>query len=817
MASSTINNTNNTPKSKVPGSISQNDRFLEYDSKTSNLVDGASTANTTHDLVHSQQLIARMNKLRKAEHLCDVTLKVEQTLFPAHRLVLAAASDYFAAMFTGEMVERHMNVIELKGFSASVMEILLNSIYGEPVIVTNDNVQDILPAASLLQLNGTDIQRQCALFLASHLEPANCLGIYCFADLHNCSQLKQTALSFIWTHFAAVVHSEEFLTLKANEVEDLIQSDEIEVPNEEIIYNCVMAWIKHDQTFRQQYLLTLLQHVRLPFLSARFITDICDNELLIRSSHKCRDLLDEAKRYHLRPDCRKLLTGTRFTSRRDDCQSSSCSPTNDCFEKIPQPNNITAIERKSRRTVKLKWNSNELTNIEPIFYVIEAQWTLPKTDINQEDIISKWGFVKEEVSHTKAIIRNIQRDNRWYTFRVATVTRHGYSPFSITTKPFRLNSQNESQKSLSITAAPRNLFIKDFQLNSNTINVTLSWQKPDLPINGYQISWEAQNDPSLLVNTIDISSSLYPLELTISFLSMHTSYIFKIRSLFISDDDDEIQMSVPLSIKFNYEDELLSIRNFYISEPYFINGLIKTNISWNKINDYRIQQYDLHWIETQCSSDILPCCYRRDAVTIDNFFQLYDLRFNCTYLLNIKPILSKIRIKKSFQIYFNVSSCQLIQVYGTIRPPCQIDENLTSSSLSPLNLIITRNESGIQFYWQDMRLLVHDDSGIIYQLHIEQLPSHIELISVDLSPTITNYFLPYSKQQGDRYLNVTLTLFDNLIIQQQKSIIIDGYQNYNNNHINRNTPLSVISSTTKIQMNYFILFIIFISIDLIRR
>lgn len=55
------------------------------------------------------------------------------------------------------MVERHMNVIELKGFSASVMEILLNSIYGESVIVTSDNVQDILPAASLLQLNGTGL------------------------------------------------------------------------------------------------------------------------------------------------------------------------------------------------------------------------------------------------------------------------------------------------------------------------------------------------------------------------------------------------------------------------------------------------------------------------------------------------------------------------------------------------------------------------------------------------------------------------------------------------------------------------------------
>jgi hypothetical protein len=121
MASPTTNNTNNTFKSKVPGSIHQHDRFLEfvkyfiyivfsysslmfrYDLKTSNSTDGTLITNTTNDVVHSQQLIARMNKLRKAEHLCDVTLKVDQTLFPAHRLVLAAVSDYFAAMFTGEV------------------------------------------------------------------------------------------------------------------------------------------------------------------------------------------------------------------------------------------------------------------------------------------------------------------------------------------------------------------------------------------------------------------------------------------------------------------------------------------------------------------------------------------------------------------------------------------------------------------------------------------------------------------------------------------------------------------------------------------
>lgn len=103
-----------------------------------------------------------------------------------------------------------------------------------------------------------------------------------------------------------------------------------------------------------------------------------------------------------------------------------------------------------------------MNNLEPVFYVIEAQWTLSNNN-NQYELVSKWGFVKEEVSNTKAIIRNIQRDNRWYRFRITAVTRHGYSPFSITNKPFRLskrlNIQKFIYKFLSSSKSNRNIII----------------------------------------------------------------------------------------------------------------------------------------------------------------------------------------------------------------------------------------------------------------------------------------------------------------------------------------------------------------------
>ena len=49
---------------------------------------------------HAKSILTTMNNLRKGNTLCDVTLKVEDQEFPAHRIVLAACSDYFCAMFT---------------------------------------------------------------------------------------------------------------------------------------------------------------------------------------------------------------------------------------------------------------------------------------------------------------------------------------------------------------------------------------------------------------------------------------------------------------------------------------------------------------------------------------------------------------------------------------------------------------------------------------------------------------------------------------------------------------------------------------------
>lgn len=63
---------------------------------------------------HASRALGGMASLRLARSLCDVTLKADNQQFEAHRVVLAASSAYFRAMFAGEMEESRQRVVTIK-------------------------------------------------------------------------------------------------------------------------------------------------------------------------------------------------------------------------------------------------------------------------------------------------------------------------------------------------------------------------------------------------------------------------------------------------------------------------------------------------------------------------------------------------------------------------------------------------------------------------------------------------------------------------------------------------------------------------------
>ena len=70
-------------------------------------------ANHRKMVAHSEVLLFKCVQFRNEGQFIDVRLKVCEDIFPAHRIVLAANSDYFHAMFIDGMKESNQEVIEL--------------------------------------------------------------------------------------------------------------------------------------------------------------------------------------------------------------------------------------------------------------------------------------------------------------------------------------------------------------------------------------------------------------------------------------------------------------------------------------------------------------------------------------------------------------------------------------------------------------------------------------------------------------------------------------------------------------------------------
>lgn len=149
-----------------------------------------------------------INRMRQNIQLCDVKLEAGGETIHAHKVILASASPYFYAMFNGnyspsddqspvgsissnfhfiyiyiylidDMLERNKDVVELHDIDYQSVNQLISYAYTGEIDITEENVQVLLPASSLLQIQS--VREACCKFLLRQLHPSNCLGIRSFA------------------------------------------------------------------------------------------------------------------------------------------------------------------------------------------------------------------------------------------------------------------------------------------------------------------------------------------------------------------------------------------------------------------------------------------------------------------------------------------------------------------------------------------------------------------------------------------------------------------------------------------------------------
>uniref|UniRef100_A0A671U7V4 Kelch like family member 29 n=1 Tax=Sparus aurata TaxID=8175 RepID=A0A671U7V4_SPAAU len=262
---------------------------------------------------HPKEMLKELNQQRRAKEFTDLKIIVEGKEFEVHQNVLASCSLYFKDLvkrFTrsGEVLELNMSNI-----SADVLEQLLEFVYTGSLVIDSANAKTLLEAANKFQFN--TFCKVCVSFLEKQLTAANCLGVLAMAEAMSCTELHNMAKAFALQNFPEVAGQEEILSVSKEDLVAYLSNDSLNTKAEELVYETVIKWIKQDSNSRVQTLSELLAVVRLPFIHPSYLLNVVDNEELIKSSEACRDLVNEAKRYHMLPHARQEMQTTRTRPR----------------------------------------------------------------------------------------------------------------------------------------------------------------------------------------------------------------------------------------------------------------------------------------------------------------------------------------------------------------------------------------------------------------------------------------------------------------------------------------------------------------------
>uniref|UniRef100_A0A3B4GW86 Intracisternal A particle-promoted polypeptide n=1 Tax=Pundamilia nyererei TaxID=303518 RepID=A0A3B4GW86_9CICH len=244
---------------------------------------------------YARLILAQMNKMRLRSDFCDVGLKVGGRVFKVHRLVLAASSPYFSALFAGGMREADKEEVQILGVDTDVFEILLEFIYTG--LVTVENVQELMVAADMLQLN--EVVSICGEFLKGHMDPSNCVGIFQFLEQIACMDMLEFTENYIHVHFLEVHTKDQFRGLSKEQLVRLLKSEELRIEDEYQVFTAAMEWVLQDVAKRKKHVVEVLEPVRFPLLSPqrlfKYIEGITDFSLRVALQTLLREYTEVTK------------------------------------------------------------------------------------------------------------------------------------------------------------------------------------------------------------------------------------------------------------------------------------------------------------------------------------------------------------------------------------------------------------------------------------------------------------------------------------------------------------------------------------------
>ena len=200
------------------------------------------------DIQHLKFLSDNLKSLLENPIHSDVTLKVEDSLFPVHRIILASQSDYFRALLFGGLQESlpETREIELKELRAVPFKAILRYIYCGCIDLSELKEEDILELLCLAhRYMVPNLVKALCDYLKSSVNLSNICAIYDVALLFNHESLVNSCENFIDSNAENILLTDGFLQLSETAMFNIVSRNSFCAPEVDI-FRGLLKWYENN-------------------------------------------------------------------------------------------------------------------------------------------------------------------------------------------------------------------------------------------------------------------------------------------------------------------------------------------------------------------------------------------------------------------------------------------------------------------------------------------------------------------------------------------------------------------------------------------
>ncbi|CAF1438022.1 unnamed protein product [Adineta steineri] len=261
-----------------------------------------------HQIRHSihcsdypSSLFSTINQFRLSDLFTDVTIYVDGVPFACHRLILAAASPYFRAMFSYNFRESTEGNVRIQDITPWTMKRILEFIYTGHTDVNYENLFEMFNASVMLSIK--ELTDLLIKFLYLQIDIYNCIQIEQLATLYSLETLRRTTLQYIVDHFMCLYEKKLFVQLNEHTLMEVLSDDNLDIPKEEYVFLTIVQWVNYHPIEREQYFQSLFKFIRLNSISdSDFVTNSMRNEKLVQKYTTCLRTLKDFYSNNFIPD-----------------------------------------------------------------------------------------------------------------------------------------------------------------------------------------------------------------------------------------------------------------------------------------------------------------------------------------------------------------------------------------------------------------------------------------------------------------------------------------------------------------------------------